>query len=288
MMDLLGTPLNKNTYLYNSNYKIIDIIGQGGFSFIYRVIDSKGNEYAIKEYFSDNRHFRGLDNYSVYKKPEYDITKDIAYRKNFIQEANLLYSLSHPNIISSYKYFEENNTLYSVMPLIHGITLYDYTHINKVLSEEESLSIISQLAHAVRYLHSLGICHYDIKPVNIMMQNGNPILIDFGLARNYKNKDLDKYIYPTVTAGYTPLELFEKDGVNSFSPETDIFGLGATLFFMITGTDPPSLKKIWHGSLIKELHGFSSQIQMLIKVTLQILPQRRYRNIESFIQALPI
>lgn len=286
-MDFLGTPLLKNTYLYNSKYKIIDVLGQGGFSFIYLAIDSNGNEYAIKEYFSDNRHFRGLDNL-VYKRPEYDFDKDLLYRNKFIQEAELLHSISHPNVISSYLYFEENNTLYNVMPRINGITLYDYTSANNQLSEKESLFIISQLANAIKYLHSLEICHYDIKPVNVMIHNGKPILIDFGLAHNYKNHNLDNYIHPTVTAGYTPLELFEKNGVNSFSPETDIFGLGATLFFMLTGNDPPPLKKIWHGSLLKELHKFPFQVQTIIKISLQILPQRRFRSIDSFIQAISI
>lgn len=204
----------------------------------------------------------------------------------FKNEALLLRKLDHPNIIVSFEFFEENGTCYNVMPFIKGVSLSEHIKMEGSLSEVESSRIIYLIAKAIKYIHSKNICHFDIKPENIMLQNGNPILIDFGLSRNYTDSHLGESIFQTISAGYAPLELFEKNGINTFSPETDIFGLGATLYSMLTGETPPLLKSIWHGALLKNIKDLSDPLQMTIKTSMQIIPSRRFRSIDSFIQSL--
>jgi serine/threonine protein kinase len=107
------------------------------------------------------------------------------------------------------------------------------------LSEEKALDIIKQIAVSIDYLHSKRMTHLDVKPDNVVMQDGNtPILIDFGLVKRY-----DKTGKPTTTnkaagvsEGYAPLEQYA--GITEFTPEADIYALAATLLFMLSGKTP--------------------------------------------------
>lgn len=278
--------LRNNTLIGNHRFKIIKTIGQGGFGFTYLAVDSNLKKYAIKEFFIGRHFIRDRDEITVLCLPNYNKNKERFYRKMFLNEAIVLNELSHPNIITSFELFEENNTYYNVMPYIRGVALSDYIKSKGLLSEDESIRIICLIAKAIKYIHSKNICHLDIKPENIMLQNDNPILIDFGLSRNYNDPNLEEYLFQTISAGYAPLELFEKNGVDFFSPETDVFGLGATLYSMLTGSTPPLLKSIWHGALLKNIKSLSIPLQMTIKTSMQIIPQRRFRTIENFIQSL--
>lgn len=286
MINHLKDSLRNNTLIGNSRFKIIKTIGRGGFGFIYLATDANHKKYAIKEFFIDRGFIRNTDNTSVICDPNYNKNKEHFYRKMFKNEALLLRKLDHPNIIVSFEFFEENGTCYNVMPFIKGVSLSEHIKMEGSLSEVESSRIIYLIAKAIKYIHSKNICHFDIKPENIMLQNGNPILIDFGLSRNYTDSHLGESIFQTISTGYAPLELFEKNGINTFSPETDIFGLGATLYSMLTGETPPLLKSIWHGALLKNIKDLSDPLQMTIKTSMQIIPSRRFRSIDSFIQSL--
>ncbi|MBD5309582.1 MAG: serine/threonine protein kinase [Bacteroides sp.] len=279
--------LKENDTLFNNQFKILKVIGNGGFSFVYHVKYLNMRDFAIKEFFISKYFQRAEDKKSVLFSKESNCKSQYSFKHNFFNEAILMKSFCHPNILSSFGYFEENNTIYNVMPLLKGITLSEYIEYKGKLSEDEALSIIKNLSLAVKYLHSKKICHFDIKPNNVLLQNGSPILIDFGLSYDYNRIDTKGSRIRSISPGYAALELFENNGVNRFSPATDIFGLGATLYAMLTGTNPPSLKSIWHGALYRPLKSNSMQTKMAIKTAMQILMPRRFSCVDQFLQALP-
>lgn len=280
-------PLNANETLFGNQFKILKTIGKGGFSFIYLVEDLNLNKFAIKEFFMSKCFQRDTDNRTVICTSEYNQIRKDTFQQNFLNEAIIMKSFCHPNVITSYGYFEENNTIYNVMPFLKGITLSQYIETNGKLAEDEAITIIRRLSAAIKYVHSKNICHFDITPNNVFLQNENPILIDFGLSHNYNILNPKSSRIRSISPGYAPLELFEKNGVPKFSPATDIFGLGATLFTMLTGTIPPTLKSIWHGGLCLPLKNVSLQTQMVIKTAMQICISRRFSCIEQFLHALP-
>ena len=90
----------------------------------------------------------------------------------------------------------------------------------------------------------------------------------------------------TLTIAYSSLELFEKGGIDCFSPQTDIFSLGATLYTSIIGDVPPTLKEIWHGALKKKVCKMSVKIQEAILASMQIIKEQRPANIPEFLNML--
>lgn len=122
------------------------------------------------------------------------------------------------------------------------------------MKEENISSIINPIIEAVQYLHGNRMTHLDIKPDNIMLshdENGNsrPVLIDFGLSKHY-----DKNGKPTSTIntlgcsdGYAPVEQYA--GITTFSPSADIYALGATMWFCLTGMNPKRSSDLNEGNL---------------------------------------
>lgn len=226
-------------------YKIEKVLGCGGCGILYHAtsIVMDGNipqihEYAIKEYF-DKGYCRRKSDGSV------ELTNDSMecrkIRENFHSEAICLINLRHhDNLVHVNEVFEDNGTFYYVMEYLNGPTLRLYAK-NK-LSEAEAVGIVAEVAKAVDYLHSEYINHLDIKPDNIMMvRHGGscrPVLIDFGLSKHFKKNGSPKgcQIYGGASDGYSPKEQYED--IKNFSPESDVYSLAATLFFLLTGSDP--------------------------------------------------
>lgn len=227
-------------------YKIERVLGCGGCGILYHAtsIVMDGNipqthEYAIKEYFDKDCCRRRSDG-SLELTNDSEEYREI--RDDFRSEAICLRNLKHhDNIVHVNEVFEDNGTFYYVMEYLNGPTLRQYAEKQKV-SEAEAVGIVAEVAKAVDYLHSEYINHLDIKPDNIMMVHYGgscrPVLIDFGLSKHFKKNGSPKgsSIYGGTSNGYSPMEQYE--GINSFSPESDVYSLAATLFFLLTGFDP--------------------------------------------------
>jgi len=161
------------SFIGEKQYKIIDLLGKGGFGAVYLVQDNKGEGkyWALKELsnkFTDQR------------EQEY-----VAHM--FYQEAELLASLEHSSIPRIIDFFIEENRLYVVMEYIEGSTLADFIDLGQYPPEEEILELTFQITDVLDYLHShkpKPIIFRDIKPENLMIGADNRVyLIDFGLAR---------------------------------------------------------------------------------------------------------
>lgn len=236
-------------------YIIQGVLGAGGFGITYKATTRITFQnlpvdisVAIKEHFV-NRDCRRSHDGSVTSTDGYRDEVE-ASRKAFRTEARRLNEISGrcPYIISVNEVFDANDTTYYVMEFVDGKTLSDYVchHVENTgrpLSEEEALALFRPLSEAVCFLHDNRVLHQDIKPGNVMLclnEQGRlyPKLIDFGLSKHY-----DAQGQPTSTInmagyseGYAPLEQYR--GIKNFAPTVDVYALGATLYFMLTGTRP--------------------------------------------------
>lgn len=267
-------------YILHNRYKILHVLGQGGFGITYLAQDIIENRnVAIKEFFFKDGCERATDGRTVVVNTTAKKELIERFRIKFIKEANLIKKLNHPNIIHVYDVFNENETSYYIMEFIEGETLSNIIKVKGHLSEPDSIGIINKIADALEYLHSRKINHLDIKPGNIMISRPDKkiTLIDFGVSKQY---DLESGEATTTTPvglshGYSPLEQYNSDGVNKFTPESDIYSLGATLFKMLSGVTPPNAVDVAHTGITDYPSTISPRMRKAISVIMS--PQRSNR-----------
>lgn len=235
----------------NNKYMVEKVLGAGGFGITYRVVTYHGNiavRFAVKEYFPSNMCER-VDGRLSYSGPvKNDVENGL---ESFIAEAERLkaQNIHHPNIVGINEVIRTNNTAYYVMEYITGRNVRDYLmkeRDGKPLPEDEALELIGPVLSAIAMLHNHKITHLDIKPDNIVLSpvedsDGlRPVVIDFGLSKHYDEKGnaTSKVKFIACSPGYAPNEQYQDGGIATFTPQADIYALGATLFFMLTGKDP--------------------------------------------------
>lgn len=166
--------LNEGTLLQSGKYKIKRTLGQGGFGITYLAEQVQlGRQVAIKEFYMSEYCERTGNSVTI---PTVGGRATVEqYRKKFVKEAKKLATLHHPNIVEVLDIFEENNTVYYVMTYQSGGSLQDYMNRYGRMDEQTSIHYIKQIASALDYMHQqMHICHYDVKPGNIMLDgHGN-------------------------------------------------------------------------------------------------------------------
>ena len=239
--------LPQGTLLKHGEYRIERGLGQGGFGITYLAVQVGLNRrVTIKEFFMSDYCNRDAETSHVTAPSEGSKVLVAKFRNKFIKEAQSIASMKHPNIINIYDVFEENGTAYYVMEYLDHGSLADVVKRQGRLSEVDALSYIRQIADALSYIHARKMSHLDVKPDNILINEYNAaVLIDFGISKHYDNEDKQTSTTPVgISHGYAPLEQYKKGGVGTFSPATDIYSLGATLYKLITGTTPPDANDI--------------------------------------------
>lgn len=207
--------------IIDGKYKILNEIGHGGMSTVYLAINEKANKpWAVKEIRKSCR-------------------KDFQMiRQSLLMEVELLKKLKHPNLPSIIDVIDEKENIMIVMDYIEGNTL------EKVLSEqgaqkqETVIEWAIQLCDVLDYLHTRNpaVIYRDMKPSNVMLKSdGSVILIDFGIAREYKERNVADTIC-LGTQGYAAPEQFGNMGQTD--ARTDIYCLGATMYHLVTGHNP--------------------------------------------------
>lgn len=254
--------------LVDGKYKILNKVGQGGMSVVYLAMNEKANkQWAVKEVRKD-----GIKDFEVVKQ-------------GLVAETDILKRLSHPNLPSIIDVIDTDESFIIIMDYIQGNSL------NKALDEfgaqpqENVIAWAKQLCDVLGYLHSRtpAIIYRDMKPANIMLKpDGNVTLIDFGTAREYKEKNLaDTTCLGTV--GYAAPEQF--GGMGQTDARTDIYCLGATLYHLVTGKNP--CEPPYEIKPIREVNpALSSGFERIILKCTQRDPNDRYQSAAELMYAL--
>ena len=237
--------LQPNSTLQEGRYKILGMLGQGGFGNTYLAIQS-GLEckIVVKEFFMKELCERDESTSHVTLSTTYGTRETVdRFREKFLKEAHNIARLNHPNIVRIIDVFEENGTAYYVMEYAENGSLAEKVKRQGYLSEPEATRYILQVASALEYIHGQKMNHLDVKPANIMLnQKDESVLIDCGLSRQYdaSTGNQTSIALVGISDGYAPMEQYKPGGVGAFTPETDIYALGATFFKLLTGMTPPS------------------------------------------------
>lgn len=241
------------TLLQGGKYRIERFIGSGGFGCTYQAVHVMLNtRVAVKEFFVSDFCDRDDTSGTISVSSKSKVGLISRLREKFIKEAQTLFSLSHPGLVRVTDIFEENGTAYYVMDFIDGITLRDMVKQRGVLPEAEALAYIRQAAAALDYVHNHNLLHLDVKPGNIMVErNGNVKLIDFGASKHYDavTGENTTTLLGLNTPGYAPVEQ-STGAIATFSPAADIYALGATLYFLLTGQTPPASVALMSGNAV--------------------------------------
>jgi len=253
--------------ILNNRYRIVRQLGEGGFGAVYRAWDTNlGEPVAIKE--------------SLHTSP--------AAQKQFQLEAKLLFRLVHPNLPRVHDYFViPNQGTYLVMDFIEGEDLCaKLDHAGGALPEGDVLPWIGQICNALIYLHSRTplVVHRDIKPANIRITpEGVAMLVDLGIAKVFEPGGRTMEGAQAYSPGYSPVEQYSGEGTD---PRSDVYALGATLYHLLTGQQPPESVKIAGGTatlcLPRQLNArLSQEIEELILKSMEIAAKNRYQNMED-------
>ncbi|WP_347296884.1 bifunctional serine/threonine-protein kinase/formylglycine-generating enzyme family protein [uncultured Bacteroides sp.] len=275
--------------LRHETYRIDRVLGQGGFGITYLATDlNLDRKVAIKEFFP--KDYCGRETVTSHVTLSTQNANEFVnkLKSKFLKEARNIAKFDHPGIIKIHAAFEENNTAYYVMDYIEGESLSEMVKRNGPLPEGKAVNYIGKVGEALEYVHARKINHLDIKPANIMVRRSddNPILIDFGLSKQYDSSGNQTSTTPTgISHGYAPMEQYNDGGVREFSPQTDVYSLGATLYFLLSGVTPPQATK-----LIEDELTFPSAIpRHLINPILKAMePVRksRYASASAFCHAI--
>ena len=218
-----GVPAGaKNDYLNSTirgRYVVLKDIGVGGMSRVYLAHDILDDrDVAIKIL---NREYLG----------------DEEMRLRFVNEAQSIATVNHPNVVKIYDYYCDSELAYIVMEYVDGIPLSTYIEKRHVLDIKSALHFVVQILRALQYVHDNGIYHRDIKPSNIIVEkNANIKICDFGIAKSTHGKGIDVDDGRTFgSVGYMSPEQLKGDEPTGRS---DIYSVGVLLYEMLTGRQP--------------------------------------------------
>lgn len=221
------------------DYIVERVLGAGGFGITYLARETALDRLVtIKEYFPSDFAARkdGLEAVprSLESTPDYTWGLE-----RFVAEAQTLARFNHPHIVGVHRYFRANNTAYMVLHYEEGQSLKNWLkNLGRVPRQADLDKVIAPLLDALEVIHEADFLHRDIAPDNIIVRkNGQPVLIDFGSARG-EIAHHSKTISALVKPGYSPYEQYAEKNSRQ-GPWTDIYALGATLYYAITKKRPP-------------------------------------------------
>ncbi len=270
-------------------YKILAVLGEGGFGITYRCHDTQlHRDVAVKEYLPTGLAIRQGDTQVLPRSTE--VSKDFVWgRSRFLDEARTMAKLSHvPAVVRVHDFLEAHGTAYVVMQLLEGETLAQRLAREGRLPQAFIDRILPPLLDGLEQIHGVGFLHRDVKPANIMLgPDGAPTLIDFGASRAAVADRTQ-----AMTAIFTPgFAAPEQSSAGKQGPWTDIYGLAATLYACIAGKPPPSaVERLLEGdealSIESAGNGYSPTLLAAIDVGMLLQASARPQTIDAWRQVL--
>jgi EAL domain-containing protein (putative c-di-GMP-specific phosphodiesterase class I)/serine/threonine protein kinase len=216
-------------------YQLQSLLGDGGFGITYLGRDTNLNQsVAIKEYFPKSVVQR-TGSHRVCPAPDADPQFFRWGLQRFLEEARLLARFRHPHIVRVLSVFEALGTAFMVMELERGESVADAIKSQSILTDAQVLDLCLPLLDGLELVHDAGFIHRDIKPDNILLRPAQgPVLIDFGSARQ-PHPGQSSELTAIVSRGYAPFEQYDAGNEQRQGPWSDIYGLAATLYHVMTG-----------------------------------------------------
>lgn len=289
-MKNFSAPLPPGSVLQGGKYRILRVLGQGGFGITYLARhEILHTEVAIKELFLNVQGTfctRNPEDRTVV--PHFESERFEEFREKFTSEARTLARLKGiPGLVQVLDIFSENETAYFVMEYVEGPSVKKFVEERGAFSPAEAVPFIIKLLEGLAKIHQRGVLHRDINPNNILIGNdGGPVLIDFGISREYEEETtLTQTTFRTL--GYSAPEqavLKARRG-----PFTDIYAVGATLFFMLTGQRPQTTDEADLDGLLslRSLNSdVSPDLEAVVMKAMSRRPDERFQNAEEMKKAL--
>ena len=284
----MDSTLKAGSLLKHGEYRIVRVLGQGGFGITYEAVQvALGRKVAVKEFFMKDCCERDeqTSRITIGTGSQRELVEK--FRGKFIREAQMIAAMEHPSIVRIYDVFEENDTAYYVMENLPGGSLSDKVKKEGPFDEARAEKYIRQVASALSYIHAQKTVHLDVKPSNILLnKNSETVLIDFGISKHYDKSGEQTSSTPVgISKGYAPLEQGRDGDVSQFTPATDIYALGATLYYLVTGKVPPEATLVYEDGLARPA-GVSDRLWQAIVSAMQPRRKDRPQSIAEFLKLL--
>ena len=270
-------------------YRIDGVLGEGGFGITYLATDVHLNaSVAIKEYLPQDTVFRAADG-TVSPMASEHLARYRQGLKSFLVEARTLASFRHRAIVRVTRFFEANHTAYMVLEVENGEPLKTWWPQHRPVPEKTLVELLLPLLDGLAAVHKAGFLHRDIKPDNIQVRasDGSLVLLDFGSAG--QTAAVASHGLVVVTPGYAPLEQY---GLGAQGPWTDLYALGATLYWAAAGKKPPDAEtrkadpKAYSRAVEAGRGVYGDAFLRAIDWALNTDPAKRPRSVAEFQRAL--
>ncbi len=274
-----------------NRYLIGKALGEGGFGITYLAWDlQQGIKVAVKEYFPSGYVTRVAGNNQVIINSKQNQAASNRGLKRFVEEARALAKIKNlAGVVNVRDFFSANGTAYIVMEFLDGVSLKKYLQRKGgKITTDEILTIIRPVMDSLTQVHKLGLIHRDISPDNILITKYNEVkLIDFGAAK-YSNPD-GRSLSIVLKQGFAPPEQYDTHGEQG--PWTDVYALGVTIYFAITGVLPPESIRVMMGKeAIKrpsELGiAIDPGVENALMKSLAVDKKKRFQDVQSMINGL--
>lgn len=280
-------------------YTIEKVLGQGSFGITYlasaRLEGSLGSfvsdsKVALKEFFMRNHNSRRPGSAAVSAPGDQSLF--LSYRDKFVKEALSLSRLHHKGIVKVCDLFEYNNTAYYAMELLDESLEHFISGMpGGCVPEWTAVELAITVGEAIKYLHGQNMVHLDLKPGNIMLRGDDPVLIDFGLSKQYDaaGKAETSANVGGGTPGYAPLEQVAFSTAGTLPVTMDVYAMGATLYRMLSGETPPPAHNIneygFDDTALRQ-KGVSPELISIIRQAMMPLSRQRYASMDKMVAAL--
>jgi len=273
------------------DFRITGVVGEGGFGIVYLAYEATlDRTVAIKEYLPSSIAGR-TGNQSVQVRSQLNTNAFTSGLKNFLREAQMLARFSHPAMVEVHRVWEQNGTAYMAMRYYAGKTLREMRQGTSDLDETRIRRILEPVFDALTLLHAQNVIHRDVSPDNILMrESGAPVLLDLGAARLVIG-GMTQALTTVLKPGYAPIEQYVDDGTMQQGPWTDVYGLGAVLYYLLVGAAPPQAVARMITDPLRNLAGQvkisvpESVVAATVKA-LAVRPENRFQSVDELREAL--